>query len=47
MSSSFPLGWEKLDPVEWGLPSQNTSIGPRWWPWRITGTSHRDHSYGG
>jgi len=40
MSSSFPPGWEKHDPVEWELPSWSISIGSwwgkwNWFPWQI------------
>jgi len=47
MSSSFPLGWEKLDSIEWGLPYEASQSGQGSGRGSIIGTSRRDHGGGG
>ena len=47
MSSSFPLGWEELNPVEWGNPSWRPQSGHGGGRDSNTSASHRDQDSGG
>ena len=47
MSSSFPLGWEELNPVEWGNPLWRPQSGHDGDRGSNTSASHRDQDGGG
>ena len=47
MSSSFPQGGEKLDHVQWGLPSQASQSGQGGDRDSNTSASYQDQSDGG